>query len=527
MEQCKIMRELTRSDPPPSYEERIRRLDALERMVRENEDTIIEAIDADFGGPQGCRGKEYNILGDVWTVLNTVREVKLHLKEWMQVEQPELGWNRFPFNIMGVPKIYTKPLGLVLVITPWNYPFHIAMSALGDILGAGNRCVLKPSESTPKTSALIAQIVPIYFNKDVVTVMTGGPEVSSTLTRFPFDHILFVGSGEIGKKVASAAAANLCRVTLELGGKNPVFVCSDYDIRAAATSIGNAKLENAGQVCVTCDTVFVPPGTADQFVQALRDLYKTQWGKKPLSENTQYPSIINERHYERLAGMLAEAKEHGAEIYSLDPSGANTYGKEGLKHVPHVIVNPGDSAKISNEEIFGPFLVLREMGLDPAISYVNQRDEPLAAYIFTNDEANKKRVAETLRCGGIAVNHLTIHAAVARLPFGGVGKSGCGCCHGPEAFRNFSHRMAYFEVKPIGLVGKLWDAVGPKLQLPYSEKEIQAIKDLTKPLPPLGKVSSVFKISFLVGIFAMAIGSKVGRQALLPVAKYIVTLLEA
>lgn len=526
LQQCDHMRRLARSEPAPSYEVRMERLAALENMVFENRHKIVDAVDADFGGSTGGRGKPYCFLGDVWAGLNTIREVKSHLHEWMGPENLDLGWTRFPFNAMGKASIHTKPLGVVLVLTPWNFPFHIPISAIGDVLGAGNRVVVKPSEVTPRTSALLVELVGKTFEPDVVSVFTGGPEVATTLASTPFDHILFVGAGEIGKKVLASAAPNLTKVTLELGGKNPVFVCPDYDLGTAAQTIAMEKLENAGQVCTGVDTVFVPPGTAKAFIDHMRALYKSRWGDGQLAGNQQYTSCVNGRHLARVKGMLSDARARGIEVLSLDPTGCSEYGGDDCRLPPHVLVNPAEEALVSKNELFGPLLVIREMQLPEAVAYVNSHEEPLACYVFTNDEVTKQKLAAAVRCGGMTVNQINKHSIIGPLPFGGMGASGMGCYHGEEGFKNFSHRMALYDFGPVGLLGFLWEKLGPNISLPYSDKDVEQLQDFLKPLPPFGAIIRTLQLIGLACLTSAAWRSRSIRQMLLPVAKGIVATLE-
>lgn len=481
---CERMRKLARTEPAPSYEVRMERLEALEKMVLDNQERIVDAIDSDFGGEHGSRGRAYCTLGDIWSGLNTVREVKYHLHEWMaESRDMKLGFTRFPLNAMGKARIYSKPLGVILALTPWNYPLHIPVSALGDILGAGNRCVIKPSEHTPATSALLAELVAATFSPEVVTVYNGGPEVATALASFPFDHIIFVGSGAIGKKVLAAAAPNLTKVTLELGGKNPVLVCPDYDLKAAAECVATEKLENGGQICTGADTVFVPPGRAKDFLAHMGELYKSRWGAEPLDKHPQFVSMINKKHFERTQGLLDDAKKHGADIVSLDPTGCLAYTGNGYNIPPVAIINPSESMLVSTEELFSPLLVIREMELTDAVAYVNDRPEPLACYVFTNNEATKEEISLSVRCGGMTVNMINKHTIVGPLPFGGVGASGMGCYHGIEAFKNFTHQMSRYEYKPVGLVGFLWNRYGPNVSVPYSAEDVKTIQGFLAPLP--------------------------------------------
>merc|ERR1712232_465277 len=397
-------------------------------------------------------------------------------------------------NVMGKARIHTKPLGVVLVLTPWNFPAHIPVSAIGDILGAGNRVVLKPSEVAAKTSALLAELIAKTFSPDVVSVFTGGPDVATTLSASPFDHILFVGSGEIGKKVLAAAAPNLTKVTLELGGKNPVFVCPDADLKFAAETIATEKLENAGQVCTGLDTVFVPIGAAKEFLKLMSDQYRKRWGDKKLGTHPQYPSCVNQRHFQRVKELLSDAKAKGAEIVSLDPTGCDDYGSADCRLPPQAVLNPPEHALISQREIFGPLMVIREMELRQAVSYVNSHEEPLACYVFSNDEATKDQLARDVRCGGMTVNQINKHTIIGPLPFGGMGPSGMGCYHGVEGFKNFSHRMSMIDFKPVGILGFIWQKIGPNISLPYSDQDVAQIKDFLKPLPPIALILKGFNV---------------------------------
>jgi coniferyl-aldehyde dehydrogenase len=394
--------------------------------------------------------------------------------------------------------MHIKPVGVVLVLSPWNFPMHIPISAMGDILGAGNRVVIKPSEVSPKTSALLAELVAKTFPPDVVSVFTGGPEVAATLSSRPFDHILFVGSGAIGKKILAAAAPNLTKVTLELGGKNPGFICPDVDLKVAAQTVAMEKLENAGQVCTGIDTVFVAPDKAREFVGHMRDTYKSRWGEDQLGLNSQYVSCVNEQHFQRVKELLNDAKARGADIISLDPTGCESYDSGDCRLPPHAVLNPPEDALISQREIFGPLLVVREMELRQAISYVNSHEEPLACYVFTDDERTKDMLATEVRCGGMTVNQINKHTIIGPLPFGGMGPSGMGVYHGVEGFMNFSHRMSMYDFKPVGLLGLVWQKIGPNISLPYSDKDVAQIKDFLKPLPPIASIIKSLKICLLL-----------------------------
>jgi len=481
------MHNLSRQQTPWNYSERMRLLDQLERMQTENADAIVDTIDADFQG----RGKEFCFMGDVFTGLNTLREVQKNLKQWMK---PKKVSTPIPWNLMGSAYNIYEPLGVVLCITPWNYPVHLPNSALADLLGAGNRVIVKPSEFTPKASALYAELIAKYFSPEEVTVVLGDHTVSAELTTLPFDHIIYTGSGAVGKKIMKAAAENLVPVTLELGGKCPVYIDANYDLQSAANEIIDFKFGNSGQTCISADYILLPRGKAQDFADACATRIRNRWGTGSLDNHSQYCSIINERHLKRLQGLIKDAEEKGACIYSLDPSGAKEYPPESSKLVPTLILPPVDPAgmQVMQDEIFGPIIAVLEVDSpSEAVRFVNARPRPLAFYAFVNDATVKNQLLQHVVAGGITINHMGIHALIQSLPFGGIGPSGMGAYHGWDGFMNFSHKKPVYEHRRNIL---------PNMTLPYTESDIRTVKKILRGLPPFKRIFVLLLV--LLGVSA-------------------------
>lgn len=437
------MHDLSRSFAPWTFDERIELLNTLERLQMENRDAICAAIKEDYGG---TRTEGWNKLADVFLGLNTLRHVKANLAKWMQGQSVDVG---FPFALQGKGRYTYEPLGVVLIITPWNYPWHLAMSGLADALGAGNRVIIKPSEFTPHTAKLMQDLIAKYFPTQMVTVMTGGADVASHLCSLPFDHIMYTGSPRVGKIIAKAAAANLTPCTLELGGKCPVIAAPDADISSVATLVLNSKIQtNSGQTCIAPDYVLVPNGKGKEFAEEAVKAIRNDWGR--LANKEGYCGIISENHYDRLMHLAQDAKNKGATVFEVDEAPQEFDTAKSLRFPPKVIVNITDDMDIASEEIFGPLLgVLEYEDMDQAIKYINERPRPLALYVFSNDAKVSEKVIHRTVSGGVTVNGIGTHCLPQALPFGGVGNSGYGSYHGEEGFRTFSHKKPIFESKKI------------------------------------------------------------------------------
>ncbi|WP_292200218.1 aldehyde dehydrogenase family protein, partial [Mesorhizobium sp.] len=361
-----------------------------------------------------------------------------------------------PF-LPGRNRLLPQPLGVVGIVSPWNYPFQLAIAPATAALAAGNRVLLKPSELTPNFSDLLARLVEEHFSSDEISVVVGDAEVGKTFVSMPFDHLLFTGSTAVGRQVALAAAANLTPVTLELGGKSPAIFDASCDLDAAVASVAYGKLLNAGQTCIAPDYLMVPQGQgaaiAAKLAGAMAQLYPR------LGDNPDYTAIVSERHQRRLSDMVAEARESGADVTEVNPANERL-GVSDRKMAPVLVRNAGESLRLMREEIFGPVLPILEYGtVDEAIDHVNRGERPLALYWFGKNSANRQRIMQETVAGGVTINDCMMHLVQERQPFGGVGESGMGAYHGEWGFRTFTKE------KPIFVQSRL--GAGALLRPPY------------------------------------------------------------
>lgn len=431
-----VMRKLSRGGQSPSLEERLSMLTKLEVMAQKNKDIIAATIEEDFGSRGVCGSK----LSDVFIPVNAIRYIKKNLKNWMKPVPADF---EFPFGFFGKGYSIYEPKGVILIVSPWNYPVNLPLMGLADALAAGNRVIIKPSEFTPNTGELLKKMISETFDSNQVAVITGESSIGSHLCGLPFDHILFTGSPNIGKKVMEAAAANLTPVTLELGGKCPVIVAADHDIKKAAGDIINSKLGNAGQTCIAPDYVFVPRGTSSAFTEACANLVRQHWGG--LNAKQDYCSVINERNYDRINAMVTDAEKKGAKIIDLDADPDKFDKAISLRFPPKILLDTTETMIVRQDEIFGPLLpVIEYDSIDETISYINNHEKPLALYVYTHKDAVKKQVIDSTSSGGVCVNGLMYHCLMNSLPFGGIGNSGMGAYHGVDGFHAFSHKKAVF-----------------------------------------------------------------------------------
>lgn len=427
------MRDLVTADNSLAYEPRIKLLKSLRREFLAMQDDFKIAIDQDFSG----RSHHETTMADIIPTLGVIDYTLKNLRKWMRPKRRHVA---LPFK-PAKNRILMQPKGVVLIISPWNYPISLSILPLVTALAAGNRVIVKPSEFTPKTSDLLAKLVQTALPADRATVLTGGADLSAELCDLPFDHILFTGSTNVGRLVMKAAAKNLTPVTLELGGKSPVVVHGDYDLAKAAKSIARGKLLNAGQTCVAPDYVMLPHDKIDDFVSQYNKTV-TQFYPN-IQGNPDYSSIINQTHFDRLNGLLEDAKTKGAKVEII--GGASQGSSGGRKLHPHVVLNTDDNMQIASQEIFGPILsIIGYDNLQQASNYINQRPRPLALYYFDDDKARVDDFLTATISGGAAINDTVLHFAQDDMPFGGVGASGMGVCHGFEGFREFSHAKSVF-----------------------------------------------------------------------------------
>lgn len=436
----------------PALHERKAALLKLQRLIERNRLILVEAANADFGVRASFETEMSEIVGTI----SIIRYMRRHLRSWMAPRRRSVSvWYRPAKN-----RVEPSPLGVVGVVSPWNFPLHLALIPAATALAAGNRVMLKVSEFTPHTSAVLKRLVQENFSPDLFYVTDGGGEVASAFTRLPFDHLIFTGSTQVGKIVAKAAADNLTPVTLELGGKSPVIVDENYDLKSAAATVAWAKLYNGGQVCISPDYVLVPRGREKEFAIAAREAASTLYPR--VAGNPDYTAILNQRHYDRIENYITEAKTLDLEVIAAeDPE----LGRERRQLPLTMIINPPADSTVMKDEIFGP--VLPVIGYDSdrtAIDFVNSRSTPLALYLMSNGKQRQQRWLTQVPSGSAVVNDLMVGYLQNDLPFGGRGGSGYGAYHGREGFDTMSHlRPVLYQRAIFGRTG------GQMLYPPYGK----------------------------------------------------------
>ncbi|WP_406666324.1 coniferyl aldehyde dehydrogenase [Gallaecimonas sp. GXIMD1310] len=428
-------KEAYQAEPWPSLRVRRKNLKTLKKMLLDNRQTIADAIAADFGQ----RSEQETLLGELMPAVDGINHHLRHLAHWLASERRQVSLLMWPARA----RLDYQPLGVVGIMVPWNYPLYLAIGPITAALAAGNRVLVKMSEHTPQTSALLAKLVGQYFAADLLQVVEGDAKVAAAFSRLPFDHLLFTGSTAVGKQVMRAAADNLTPVTLELGGKSPALVAPDMPLAVAAERILFGKVFNAGQTCVAPDYLLVPAGQGQAMADLLLTLFARfypNWRTQP-----QYSNIINGHQYARLQGYLDEAKQAGATV--LAPGEAD----DSHRRLPLTIVlAPSHSLALMREEIFGPILpIIEYQQLDEAIAFICERPRPLAFYPFTYRKSTEQKLLKAIHAGGICVNDTLVQVAADDLPFGGIGPSGMGHYHGREGVLTFS------KARPVLAKGRL------------------------------------------------------------------------
>lgn len=455
-----LQKEAYRAAPFPSYDERAANLEKLIRLTEAHEDKFVEAISADFGN----RSAHETVIAEVVVTVSGAKLAKKSLKKWMRPRGVATPLHMLPAK----SRLEPQPLGVVGIISPWNYPVQLALAPAAAALAAGNRVMIKPSELTPRASEALKEAIASEFDESVCAVVTGGVELGQAFTETPFDHLLFTGSTGVGIRVAQAAAKNLTPVTLELGGKSPAIIDDSADLAKATQSIAHGKMLNAGQTCVAPDYVLTPQdrlaNTVDGIANAARTLYPE------IDTTDDYTSIVSDRHFERLKNLVEEARERGAEI--VEVGSANALHPQ--RKLPlTLVVNPPKDAGVMREEIFGPILpVLSVASREDAVAHVNDGERPLALYWYGEDTETRDRVLHETVSGGVTVNDALWHVAQEHLPFGGVGKSGLGAYHGEAGFETFSH------MKPVFYQSRF--ASASLLHPPYTAKTDKIISMVRK-----------------------------------------------
>ncbi len=414
---------------------RIERLRKLKSWIHANRPAIREAMFKDFSKSP----VEVDLI-EVFHVLGELRLAINNLDQWARPKKIDA-----PITMPGTRSyIQYEPRGACLVMAPWNYPFSLAVGPLVSALAAGNTVIIKPSELTPHVSTLIRRMAKEVFEKDVVTVFEGGPDIATKLLALPFDHIFFTGSPAIGKLVMKAAAENLTSVTLELGGKSPSIITASATIRDAAKRTAVAKFVNNGQTCIAPDYVLADASIADQFIRELVDQTRRMFsGNGDFEHSSDYCRIVNEKHFDRLRDLIEDAVNAGAQV----EWGGKLDRTTRFIH-PMILTQIPREARIMNEEIFGPVLpVIAYNDLQEAIDFINARPKSLALYVFSSDRQSKKRLLTETSSGGVCVNDSGLHFLNNNLPFGGVNNSGIGKTHGYFGFMAFSNEKPVLQQK--------------------------------------------------------------------------------
>lgn len=422
------------------------RLERVRLLLDRHADELSAAVEADFG----VRSSRLTEVADMLVLRSLLAHSRRSLARWMRPQKVSTPLHLQPSRAY----LLRQPLGVVGVVAPWNYPLQLALAPAITALAAGNRVMLKPSELTPRTSAVLAQRIGELFMADEFAVVQGGKDVAQAFVSLPFDHLIFTGSTTVGRQVAAAAAANLTPTTLELGGKSPCILDASADMESAALKIAHGKLLNAGQTCIAPDYLLLPRGReqafAEAYERAVAQLFPSF--KTPHLANPDYAAIINSAQRTRLEGLLKDAVARGARVQTLGGAGDSATGFTGHapQMAPVLVFDTQPSMQVMQEEIFGPILpVLPYDSLDDAIRFINARPRPLALYWFGSDASAQDRVLKHTVSGGVCINDTLMHVAHDKLPFGGVGDSGWGAYHGDVGFERLT------QSKPV-LVSSRW-----------------------------------------------------------------------
>ncbi len=422
--------------------ERINKLKKLKENILLNRADIKEALKKDF------RKNESEVdLTEIFPVIQEINHTIKNLKKWMKDK-----YVKTPVTLLG-SKSYIKyeAKGLVLIITPWNFPINLTFVSLVNAISAGNTVMIKPSEITDYTSKIIKKIVEKTFNQNEVYTILGGSDIAEKILKLKFNHILFIGSPTIGKIVMKAASNHLASVTLELGGKSPTVIDKEVDLKLAAKRIAWAKFINNGQVCIAPDYILINKKLKDKFLKLLIEYIKKLYSDNPKTSKN-YCRVVNRKHFLRLNSLIEDAKTNKGKIHF-----GGRKDVDQLFIEPTILTNISPKSKIHIEEIFGPILPIYEYNfLDDAINFINNNNKPLALYIFSRNKKNINRIINETSSGGVCINHSTLHYSNYHLPFGGVNNSGSGRCHGVHGFKEFSNAKSIFKqlvkISPTDLI---------------------------------------------------------------------------
>lgn len=437
----KTQRDASTAARPEALSVRKDRINRAIALLVDHGEALCKAMSDDFGN----RSIDQSMMTDIVGSINFGKYCLKNMDKWSKASKRKV---TFPLGLLGAKaEVRYEPKGVVGILSPWNFPVQLSFNPLMQVLAAGNRAMIKPSEFTEATSDLMAKLVAQYFAEDEVAVITGSPEVAQAFSSLQFDHLVFTGSTATGRRVMEAAGRNLVPVTLELGGKSPVILGRSADLEKAGERIALGKMMNAGQICLAPDYMIVPEEKEEAAIAGVQLGVHNQY--PTLLDNDDYASVVTDRHFDRLQDMVADAREKGAEVIEVNPAEEDFSNSNGRKMPLTILRNVSDDMLAMQEEIFGPVLPVKTYkNVSEAIDYVNANDRPLGLYYFGQDGGEREQVLTKTISGGVTVNDVIFHVAMDDLPFGGVGPSGIGSYHGEEGFREFSHaRSVYSQPK--------------------------------------------------------------------------------
>jgi len=452
-----------------SAQTRIDRIERLIALVLNHQNELCEAAAADFGR----RSRHQSLMADVYATLESLKHAKKHTRQWMDAEKRRVS---FPLNLLGArAQVEYQPKGVVGNIATWNFPVYMALGPLAGIFAAGNRAMVKLSEIAPASSELMQTLLTQSFDVTECVGFTGGSEVGAAFAGLPLDHLVYTGSASVGRHILRAAADNLTPVTLELGGKSPVIVSRSADLKEAAIRIITGKALNMGQVCLSPDYVFVPSELREKFIEHLRAQAEHMF--PTVLNNADVTSVVNQRHFQRLQGIVENARALGGDVRVINPAGEDFNAQSKAQVMPFtLVVEPDDKLQVMQEEIFGPLLPIKSYeNLDEVVEYVNARPRPLALYYFGRDSREERQVLDRTTAGGVTINDVMSHISCEDLPFGGIGNSGMGNYHGVEGFKTFSHTKSVYRQSRLNL--QALSGMVP----PYGKKAEGMLKRMIKP----------------------------------------------
>lgn len=461
-----LQRQHAMSNPMPTAAERQDRISRLIDLVADNADALADAMSADFGN----RSRHESMIADIAGTLTELKHARDHLAKWMKPEKAKVDTLLALFGAKA--RIEYQPLGIIGIVSPWNFPVYLSIGPMGEAFAAGNSVMLKLSEITPRTSDLLRSLLEASFSQHEVAVVTGGVEIGQAFAALPLDHILFTGATSIGPSILHSAADNMVPVTLELGGKSPAIIAPSADMSLAVARIASGKMFNAGQVCLAPDYVMVPRARMQEFADAIAKQIAKSY--PTLSGNPDFTHIVTDRQLDRLRGLVEEARQSGANVVEINPANEDLSGSNEKILPPTLIVDASPDLGVMQQEIFGPVLpILPYDSLEDVAPFVRSRAHPLALYVFAKDTSEQDQIISATQSGGVCINDTIMHSTQQSLPFGGVGASGTGAYHGIHGFRRFSHARSVY---------KQINADGPfkPLRAPFGSKFAKAIAPMLR-----------------------------------------------